>query len=362
MKEKTCNVLRHAKNGAGKALMALSLMGMVSMSVSAAGGRELSDINNDVNVSHYGLNLNANGRIEYDKNLDGNYQKLAESIRTVDRNEQELDKEYNRLYNLAEQNRKDLIKSWNRFGVLTLADNAAYVTGTGTASIKGAMDSMPIHKFSDITLSYSNGSVNVGYPNPAWGVYNGGTIDTAEIEKQINEALKHTEKYTFREDERSHDFGETHKVREVDAGPAIDKARKDGHDQGVLEGIAAGGNTVYCGDHSLAGFGSKSKSIHLAKGIQYNLRVVFTGGGTQTVTLGDQLKLEADPGNKTWNITIGKKVKKAEKAFEYFGLTGGVSHGGSYGGLTVTITTKEDMDLTMSTWSGNNGVIMAVVE
>ena len=202
MKENTLKFVRSAKNGAGKALMVLSLVGMMGMNVSAANGRELSDINKDVNVSRYNLNLNANGRIEYDKNLDGNkevfydyldYQKLAESLETINENEKELQKEYQRLYDLAEQNRKDLIAEWNaKFNPHQQIDpnTGTYVTGEGTKSLKGAIHTMPVHQFNEITFSYdvNTGKVTARYPEPAWGFYNGGAIDTGAIEKLIKDA------------------------------------------------------------------------------------------------------------------------------------------------------------------------------
>ena len=87
--------------------MVLSLVGMMGMNVSAANGRELEDINKDVNIARYNVNLNANGRIEYDKETDGkkevfydylDYTKLAASLNTVDKNESALNAEYTRLY------------------------------------------------------------------------------------------------------------------------------------------------------------------------------------------------------------------------------------------------------------------------
>lgn len=198
-------IVRAIKNGTGKALMMASLMGMMSMSVSAAGERELYEINKDVSITEYGVNLNAAGRIQYDENKDGNkdvyydfkdYQKLGKSLATVDANEQELKTEYTRLYNLAEQNRKDLINTWNRFGIPQVALNidAHYVTGSGTASIKGAMEAMPIHKFNEIRFNYDSRThtASITYPDP-WGgvgVYNGGQLDQNYLNQMLEAAYK----------------------------------------------------------------------------------------------------------------------------------------------------------------------------
>ncbi|WP_044913690.1 hypothetical protein [Butyrivibrio sp. WCE2006] len=143
------------------------------------------------------------------------YQKLSQSLNTIDKNETELKNEYTRLYNLAEQNRKDLINTWNRFGLLKLNADAKYVTGGGTASIKGAMNAMPIHNFKDIQISLENGGVKVSYPNPAWGVYRDGAISTDQLNTQISEAMKHTEKRDINTAEVV-DLGENHKVRYID--------------------------------------------------------------------------------------------------------------------------------------------------
>ncbi|WP_408070675.1 hypothetical protein [Butyrivibrio sp. JL13D10] len=172
------------------------------------------------------------------------YRKLEKSLQTIDQNETALDTEYTRLYNLAEQNRKDIIASWNaRFAPnQQIGANGTYVTGSGTASIKGAIDSMPVHTFNEIGLSFANGAVNVSYPNPAWGYYKGGAIDTATINAQIAEAMKHTEKFIMnRSGGKVQDMQEVHKYRWVDASDIYQWGWDDGHVYGYNEGLAQGG-------------------------------------------------------------------------------------------------------------------------
>ncbi len=283
-------IIRSARNSAGKALMVLSLVGMMGMSVSAAGGRELEDINNDVNVKKYDLKLNANGSIEYDRDLDKkkevyydylDYQKLAESLSTVDKNEQELDKEYSRLYNLAESNRKDIINAWNTLGLSSIdINNGKYVTGSGTASIKGAIEAlgtrastvatsneirkdysavlpdkgwtvgtMPEHTFKELEVSFNDGKVSVKTPTPSYGYYSGdGTlVDTETVNKQIAAAMEHTETFKLTaantNDWKNYlaDMGASHKYRRVDWTDAYNKGKIDGDGEGYKRGLAEGG-------------------------------------------------------------------------------------------------------------------------
>ncbi len=223
---------------AGRAAMALSLIGMVSMSVSAAGETELDQINRNISISEFVANLNANGKIKYDREEDGkpevyydfkDYQVLGDSLNTINKNEQALSEEYTRLYNLAESNRKTLIASWNKLGLLPIGENAKYVTGDGTASLRGAMEAlgtapagtqpasegdllagksalvpgkgwikgnMSSHSFNEISISASwdtgsnSGTVSPVYPNPKDSFYSGGDINTAAVGTAMNDAYQ----------------------------------------------------------------------------------------------------------------------------------------------------------------------------
>ncbi len=191
-------MLSNLKFIASRTAMALSLIGMVSMSVSAAGETELDQINRNISISEFVANLNANGKIKYDREEDGkpevyydfkDYQVLGDSLNTINKNEQALSEEYTRLYDLAENNRKTLISAWNtKFQPnLQIGADGKYINGAGTASIKGAIDSMPVHSFSEITI---DGELNVNYPTPNWGYYNGtGVIDTSMVKEYVKDKL-----------------------------------------------------------------------------------------------------------------------------------------------------------------------------
>lgn len=116
------------------------------------------------------------------------YQTLGDALNVMNQNEQALSAEYTNLYNKAESNRKQLISSWNRFGINTLSDNAKYVEGAGTASIKGAIDSMPLYSFSQIAIGVGADDVPYAtYPTPSAGVYKDGNIDLAGVSDKIQE-------------------------------------------------------------------------------------------------------------------------------------------------------------------------------
>lgn len=119
------------------------------------------------------------------------FQKLALSLNSIDKNHVELANQYNILFNTAQANRKALINSWNRFGILPLSQDAKYVNGSGTASIKGAIDAMPVYRFDqDVPVSATKDA------NGDWklsatcrpGVYNSGTINFGPAETMINSA------------------------------------------------------------------------------------------------------------------------------------------------------------------------------
>ena len=211
------------------------------------------------------VSLNANERIEYDAQKDGkkevfydflDYQKLAESIKTVEKNEHELDTEYNRLYNLAESNRKDIINAWNTFGLSKIDVNSGkYVTGTGTASIKGAIQAlgtakttvastnqvrrgysavlptagwsvgtMPEYSFSNVTATatMTNGVPSISVSAPGEGYYTAGTpvVDVSAFKTALENAkTKHTDTYSMTA--KTADLGEDHKYRYIDASALV---------------------------------------------------------------------------------------------------------------------------------------------
>ncbi len=287
------------KSGTGKFIMAVSLFGMVSMPVNAT---ELNEIKSSVTVGQYQVNLNANGRIEYDKNEDGNkevfydfmdYQKLGQSLSTIDKNETELKNEYTRLYNLAESNRQRLIADWNAkfYPNQQIPANGKYIQGGGTASIDGAINSMPRHRFSEIVVGVdANGNVGATYPNPAWGYYNDDDGRGINLDA-VREALKHTGSYTFGREERSHDFGEIHNIRVVDAGPAIDES----YEKGLVEGRRSA--TVSNNIATSNWFNNKTVDATLIANQTYNIFMVNSGINSEGTNL--RLKIK---GAKKWNI------------------------------------------------------------
>lgn len=300
------------KHGTTNLLAAMSIASMVSLPVSAANGRELNEINSTVNVGQFQVNLNANGKIEYDKEEDGkkevyydfmDYQKLSQSLNTIDKNETELKKEYTRLYNLAEQNRKDIIASWNaKFAPnQQIRANGTYVSDPGTGSIKGAIDTMPRHRFSEIIVGVDgNGNVGATYPNPAWGYYNDDDGKGINLDA-VREALKHTDwLYMTKENSpnKQYDMGEIHKVRYVDASGIYQWGWDDGWNARTPSVKSAIATARWMNDQHV--------SVTLNKDTEYHIYAINAGVNSYATNI--KLKIK---GADSWNIFNVEKTKLA---------------------------------------------------